>query len=94
MHYVEGLQLLAREVVMTKVLLPELGEGIENGTVSYWYFKEGEKVNEGEDLVEVTTDKSTFNVPAPCQGTLSNILIKEGNTVKVGEALGIIEDNQ
>ena len=77
---------------MTKVVLPELGEGIDKATVSYWYFKEGEKVNEKNDLVELTTDKATFNLPSPCSGTLSQILIPEGNTVNVGEALAIIEE--
>jgi len=76
---------------MTKVLLPKLGEGIEKATLSYWYFKEGEKVNEKDDLVELTTDKATFNLPSPCSGTLTEILFHEGDTVNVGEVLAIIE---
>jgi pyruvate dehydrogenase E2 component (dihydrolipoamide acetyltransferase) len=78
---------------MTKVVLPELGEGIEKATVSYWYFKEGEKVNEKDDLVELTTDKATFNLPTPCSGTLSEIFFREGDAVNVGEVLAIILDN-
>ena len=78
---------------MTKVHLPELGEGIQKATVSYWYFKEGEKVNEKDDLVELTTDKATFNLPSPCTGTLTEILFHEGDTVNVGEVLGIIEES-
>jgi len=77
---------------MTKVGLPELGEGIEKATVSYWYFKEGEKVNEKDDLVELTTDKATFNLPSPCSGTLSEIFFREGDTVNVGEVLAIIDE--
>lgn len=77
---------------MTKVALPELGEGIEKATVSYWYFKEGEKVNEKDDLVELTTDKATFNLPSPCSGTLLEILFHEGDAVNVGEVLAIIEE--
>ena len=77
---------------MTKVMLPELGEGIEKATVSYWYFKEGEKVTEKDDLVELTTDKATFNLPSPCSGLLSEIFFREGDTVNVGEALAIIEE--
>jgi len=77
---------------MTKVALPELGEGIKKATVSYWYFKEGEKVNEKDDLVELTTDKATFNLPSPSSGTLSQILFHEGDSVNVGEVLGIIEE--
>jgi len=76
---------------MTNVNLPELGEGIEKATVSYWYHKEGDKVNEKEDLVEMVTDKATFNVPCPCSGTLKKILFNEGDVVSVSQALAVIE---
>ena len=76
---------------MTKVILPELGEGIDKATVSYWYFQQGEKVNEKDDLVELTTDKATFNLPSPCSGTLTQIILTEGDTVHPGEVLGMIE---
>lgn len=76
---------------MTKVVLPELGEGIEKATVSYWYFKPGDKVAEKDDLVELTTDKATFNLPSPCAGILSGVMFQEGDTVKIGEVLGIID---
>jgi pyruvate/2-oxoglutarate dehydrogenase complex dihydrolipoamide acyltransferase (E2) component len=78
---------------MTKVVLPELSEGITKAIVSFWYFKEGEKVNEKDDLVELTTDKATFNLPSPCSGTVSQILCYEGDTANVGDVLGIIEEN-
>jgi len=77
---------------MTKVHLPELGEGIEKAIVSYWYFQPGEKVNEKDDLVELATDKATFNLPSPCSGTLSEVLVNEGEAVNVGEVLGIIDE--
>jgi len=76
---------------MTKVILPELGEGISKATVSHWYYKAGERVSEKDDLVELTTDKSTFNLPSPCSGTLSEIIFSEGDTVSVGETLGVID---
>lgn len=78
---------------MTKVVLPELGEKIEKATVSYWYFKEGEKVNEKDDLVELTTDKATFNLPSPCSGTLAEIFFREGDIVNIGELLGTIDES-
>jgi pyruvate/2-oxoglutarate dehydrogenase complex dihydrolipoamide acyltransferase (E2) component len=78
---------------MTKVILPQLGEGIEKATVSYWFIKEGEKINEKDDLVELATDKATFNLPSPCSGALSKIIFHEGDTVKVGEVLAEIEEN-
>lgn len=77
---------------MTKVVLPELSEGVDKATVSYWYFKEGQKVNEKDDLVELATDKATFNLPCPCSGILSQTLFKEGDTVRVGEVLAVIEE--
>jgi len=77
---------------MTKVILPELGEGITKAMVSYWYFQDGEKVGEKDDLVELTTDKATFNLPSPCSGLISEIFFREGDTVNVGEALAVIEE--
>jgi pyruvate dehydrogenase E2 component (dihydrolipoamide acetyltransferase) len=79
---------------MVKAYLPELGEGIEKATISYWYFQEGQDVKEGEDLVEITTDKATFNVPCPATGILSEVLVEEGDSVNVGEPLAIIEEVQ
>lgn len=78
---------------MTKVVLPELGEGITKAIVSYWYFKTGEKVAEKDDLVELATDKATFNLPSPCSGILSEIFFSEGDNANVGEVLGIIEES-
>lgn len=76
---------------MANVVIPELGEGINKATVSYWYFQVGEKVDEKDELVELTTDKATFNLPSPSSGTLSEILFQEGQVVNVGEVIGIIE---
>ena len=76
---------------MVFVKLPELGEEIEKAIVSCWYFKVGDKVKEDDDIVELTTDKATFNVSATKTGTLKEILVKEGEEVKIGETLAIIE---
>ena len=73
------------------VMMPELGEEIEKAVVSCWYFKIGDTVNENDDLVELTTDKATFNVPSPQSGTLKEIIVKEGKEVNVGETLAVIE---
>ncbi len=78
---------------MIKVYLPELGENISKATISYWYMEEGSAVIEGNDLVEVATDKATFNVPAPCSGTLIEIAAHEGDTVEPGEVLAVIEED-
>ncbi|MFH0856210.1 MAG: biotin/lipoyl-containing protein [Candidatus Omnitrophota bacterium] len=77
---------------MVKIVLPELTEGIEKATVSYWYFKAGEKVSAKDDLIEFVTDKATFNLPSPCSGVLVEILAPEGVAVKAGEVLGVIQE--
>ena len=77
---------------MKQVILPELGEGVESANVTFWYFKEGDTVKEKDDLVELTTEKAAFNLPSPCSGVLAQILLKEGNTVKVGEVLALIDE--
>ena len=77
---------------MVKVVLPELGEGIAKATVSYWFFKTGEKVKEKDDLVELATDKATYNLPSPCSGVLSEIIHSEGDSVDVGQILAVINE--
>lgn len=78
---------------MTKVILPELGEGITSATVSFWFFKEGDRVNEKDDLAELTTDKAAFNLPSPATGTLSEIKFNEGDIINVGETIALIEED-
>ncbi len=78
---------------MVKIVLPELGEGITKATVSYWFFKDGQKVNQNDDLVELTTDKSTFNLPSPCTGIISEIMYSEGDSVEVGQILAVIDED-
>lgn len=77
---------------MVEVILPELGEGIEKAVISFWFFHEGDKVKEKEDLVELATDKATFNLPSPATGVLSQVFFQEGETVNVGEVLASIEE--
>ncbi len=77
---------------MMKVVLPELGEGITKATVSYWFFKDGERVSQNDDLVELTTDKTTFNLPSPCTGVICEIMYSEGDSVDVGQTLAVINE--
>jgi len=75
-----------------EVKLPELGqEGGDEATVSYWIVKVGESVSEGDDIVEMISDKANFNVPAPSSGTISKITAEENQVVKVGDLLCEIE---
>jgi len=73
-----------------EVRVPDF-EDVEKVTVSYWHFKEGDKVNEGQDLVEVATEKAVFNIPAPCSGILKKQLASEGETIKPNEVIAIIQ---
>ena len=77
---------------MYKVILPELGQGIDKALVSFWFFKEGDSVKEKDDLVEMTTDKAAFNIPSPCTGTLTEVFFREGDTVRVKEVLCTIQE--
>lgn len=77
---------------MTKVILPELGEGITKAVVSYWYFQAGQNVKKDEDLVELTTDKATFNLPSPASGSLLEILAVEGQSIDIGQVLASIKE--
>ncbi len=74
----------------TKVLVPLLGEGVEEVTVMKWLKKEGETVKELEPLLEVNTDKVDTEIPAPASGTVLKIIAQEGLPAKVGQILAFI----
>ena len=75
-----------------EVELPEVGENNgDEATVSFWYVEEDEEVEEGEDIVEMITEKTTFNITAPVSGRLVEILAQEGDVVKVGDIMAILE---
>jgi len=74
----------------TKVLVPLLGEGVEEVTIIKWLKKEGDSVNELEPLLEVNTDKVDTEIPAPASGTVLKIVAEEGIPAKVGEILAFI----
>jgi len=72
------------------VTLPPLAEGVDKANVTYWHRSVGDAVKEGEDLVELVTDKATFNMPCPGSGTLKEIRAEEGSEVKVGDIIAVI----
>ena len=74
----------------TKVLVPRLGEGVEEVTVTRWLKKEGDTVKELEPLVEVNTDKVDTEIPAPASGTVLKIEMQEGQPARVGQLLAVI----
>ena len=73
-----------------KIIVPTLGESITEATVSKWLKNQGDPVSSDEPIVELETDKVNVEVPSPSSGTLEKIIIKEGDTVKVGALLGSV----
>ncbi|MGD0999942.1 MAG: dihydrolipoamide acetyltransferase family protein [Candidatus Brocadiia bacterium] len=73
------------------VVMPQLGESVSEGEVIRWLKRAGDAVRRDEALVEVKTDKATVEIPAPSSGTLSEIVVPEGQTVKVGAGIAVIE---
>jgi len=74
----------------TRVLVPLLGEGVEEVTVTKWLKQEGDSIDELEALVEVNTDKVDTEIPAPSSGVILKIQVEEGTVAKVGEVLAVI----
>jgi 2-oxoisovalerate dehydrogenase E2 component (dihydrolipoyl transacylase) len=74
----------------TKVLVPRLGEGVDEVTVTKWLKQVGDSVKELEPLLEVNTDKVDTEIPAPASGIILKIEMQEGQAAKVGELLAII----
>jgi 2-oxoisovalerate dehydrogenase E2 component (dihydrolipoyl transacylase) len=75
----------------TRVVMPQLGESVHEGTISRWLVKPGDNVVEFEPMLEVDTDKVNAEVPAPVSGILREILAKEGETVQAGAEIAVVE---
>ncbi|NNE84557.1 MAG: 2-oxo acid dehydrogenase subunit E2 [Alphaproteobacteria bacterium] len=76
------------------VIMPQLGETVEAGTVSVWHKKVGDQVKAGDDLLDISTDKVEMEIPVPVTGVITEILVGEGETVAVGVTLAIINDGK
>lgn len=74
----------------TKVIMPQLGESVVEGTVSRWLKNVGDPIKEFEPLLEVSTDKVDTEVPAPADGVLLDIYVQAGQTVERGVLLALI----
>ena len=74
----------------TEIRVPTLGESVTEATIGKWFKKAGDTVVADEPIVELETDKVTIEVPAPAGGVLSEIIVKDGETVGVGALLGSI----
>src|SRR5262245_40228592 len=77
---------------MADIRVPTLGESVTEATIGKWFKKAGDPVAVDEPVVELETDKVTIEVPAPAAGVLSDIAVKDGETVAVGALLGHIQE--
>jgi pyruvate dehydrogenase E2 component (dihydrolipoamide acetyltransferase) len=77
--------------VSTEVVMPRMGETVDEGTVNVWYKAQGDQVSEGEPLLEIGTDKVDTDIPAPASGTLAQVKVPADETVPVGTVLAVIE---
>jgi pyruvate dehydrogenase E2 component (dihydrolipoamide acetyltransferase) len=73
-----------------KILMPQLGETVAEGTIAAWHKKVGDTVEKGEILLDVETDKAAIEVPAPEAGVITAIHVEESETVDVGVVLAVI----
>ena len=76
------------------ITMPRLSDTMEEGTISTWLKKVGDRVSEGEILAEIETDKATMEFESFYEGVLSHIAVQEGQTVKVDELIAIISENE
>ena len=74
------------------VIMPQMGESIQEGTLTKWHKKIGEKVQREEILFEISTDKVDTEIPSPTSGVLVQILAQEGETVSVNSVVAVIDD--
>jgi 2-oxoglutarate dehydrogenase E2 component (dihydrolipoamide succinyltransferase) len=79
--------------MLYKLVVPSTADGSLNVSVLNWRKKQGDPVIQGEDLIDIKTEKITLYVTSPCNGTLTEILINAGSQARVGDELGSVEGN-
>ena len=75
---------------MFEIKMPKLGESVEQATITKWFIKVGDTVEEDDNLLEIATDKVDSEIPSPVEGKVHKILFKENDLVPVGEVIAII----
>ena len=74
--------------------MPQLGETVTEGTILRWLVKVGDEVKEDDPILEISTDKVDTEVPSPFNGTVTSLLVEEGETVEVGASLLELDGNE
>jgi pyruvate/2-oxoglutarate dehydrogenase complex dihydrolipoamide acyltransferase (E2) component len=80
--------------MLVDVVMPKMGESIQEGKILRWMKKPGDKIDLDESILEISTDKVDSEIPSPSAGVLSKIVVAEGETVEVGTVIAIVETNQ
>lgn len=80
-------------MAITKVVMPQMGESITNGTITKWNKKPGDTIDIDETLLEISTDKVESEIPSPVKGRIEKLHFEEGDTVDVGILIAEIEDD-
>ena len=75
----------------TNVIMPQMGESIAEGTITKWMKKVGERVDRDEPLFEISTDKVDAEIPSPAAGVLTQILVKENETVAINTVVAVVD---
>jgi len=75
-----------------EMVMPKMGESITEGTILKWLKNEGDVVEKDEIILEISTDKVDSEIPTPVAGIISKFIAQEGDTIDVGVAIAIIED--
>lgn len=73
------------------LVLPQLGNGVEDATISEWLVEVGETLQEGDSVLVVETDKALSDLPSPIAGRLVEVVAEDGAEVEVGAVLGWLE---
>src|SRR5699024_8295864 len=81
------------EIIVKEIKIPELAESITEGTISEWLVKPGEKVEKGDPVLELETDKVNVEVNSDYAGVLVEVLAEEGDDVSVGDTVAKVDEN-
>ncbi len=82
---------LPRRKKRMNIIMPKMGESVNEGTIIKWHKKVGDTVKQDEIIFEISTDKVDTEIPSPANGVLKEIIVKEGETVEVGTVVAIID---
>src|SRR5689334_16449976 len=82
------------QTATVQIQMPEMGESVTEGIVLEWHVAEGDFVNEGDTVVEVSTDKVDDEVPAPAAGVITKLLVQVDDEVPVGAPLAEMEPGE